>query len=550
MNFISSTIEDENTKAPSPDLFVEIARLTDASNVEIGKIHEAALVHRRELRKQIEWSMEEEEGDVEVRKIRLEREIERLVRERSGKVLTITEGPIHKLPIELLSYIFCSYVDCGMSPWRLAKVCKRWMRTALGTPHLWRYICVISPITHGTRHETWVVDGLKRVSMGRMQVCSTVVQLRAALRRSGAVPLEVHIEDLTHEGDDLSLVQIILGGPISKRIETLNLARMTLLKVAPGHGLSIGPFDLLKTIVLPTRLDAWAHAMLESICLTANRIESVRLNCMLSPELANYSFWSLLKALELNNSSTQFDVISQKLLNLENFPVALTHWPDQTTPVSTWTKVRQATIRCHPSHLDRARPPNLESLVFRDLRYYREVADTMNIYSHISYSSLTKLDVETPDLQWLWKLSLPSLIDLTVSCTSKSDIPPDEDIPAFTFPAVETLSLTTGWIDTVLVHTLSFFPYVSSIKLYCNQHKNRDFGLALLSCLDAKEQPLLCPNLASLSLGSIYYRVYTLKKNLGPLLKRLLNTRRKVGKPLQKLSVYWSKGSLTAENYV
>jgi hypothetical protein len=421
MDPISSTIGDENIKAPLSDLHVEIARLTEASKAEIGRIHEAALLHQRELKKQLQWSQEEEEATIKVCKIRLEREIERLVRERSGEVLT--EGPIRKLPIELLGYIFCSYVDCGMSPWKLVKVCRSWMRTALATPHLWRYICVRSLSIYSTQHETWVVDGERQISMGRMQVCSTVVQLRAALRRSGAVPLEIRVEALTHEGNDLSLVRIILGDPVSKRIETLNLAIMTLLEVAPGHGLSIGPFDLLKTIVLPTRLDAWAHAMLESICLTANRIESIRLHTPLSPQLANYSFWPRLKALELR-TSTYFNSISQKLLNLEKFPDALTHWPNQTTPVSTWTKVRHAAIRCLPSHLDRARLPNLESLVFREVGYYGGVTDTMDGYSHISYSSLTKLNVETSDLRWLWKLSLPSLIDLTIFCTSESDIPP------------------------------------------------------------------------------------------------------------------------------
>jgi hypothetical protein len=547
MDPTSSTIEDENIKALFPDLLIEIARLTEASKAEIERIHEAASLHQRELRKQLTWSKEEEAANVEVCKIRLERDIERLVRDRSGKV--VTEGPIRKLPFELLGYIFRSYVDCNMSPWRLVKVCRSWMRTALATPHLWRYICVRPPIGYGSQHETWIVDGEKRISIARMQICSTVVQLRAALGRSGAVPLEIHVEPQGHQGDNLSIMRIILGDSVSKRIEALNLTKMTLVEVEAEPGLSIGAFNLLKTIDFPPRLDAWAHAVLESICLTATGIESVRLNCINLPKLTNYSFLPLLKSLELN-SSAQFNSISTKLLNLEKFPACLTHWPDHTTPVSTWTKVQHATIKCHPSHLDRARLPNLESLVFKDVRYYREEADTMDNYSQISYSSLTKLDVHTPDLRWLRKLSLPSLIDLTISCTSESEILPDESTLTFLFPAVETLSLTTGWIDTVLVDTLASFPYVSCVKLNCNRRKNQEFGLGLLNRLDAKEQPLLCPNLASLSLGSMIDPVYTLKKNLGPLLKRLVTSRRKAGKPLRNLSVFWSKGSYKAENYV
>ena len=132
----------ENQVTPALDLTTEITCLTWASDEEIEKIREAARLHLEELKKQLEWSKEEEKANIAVVNIRLEREIEQLVRERSGE--TPTEGPIRKLPTELLSYVFCCYVALDMSPWRVAKVCKIWMRTAMATPRLWRHIFVTS----------------------------------------------------------------------------------------------------------------------------------------------------------------------------------------------------------------------------------------------------------------------------------------------------------------------------------------------------------------------------------------------------------------------
>lgn len=538
-----------------PDLATDIAQLTEASKLEIERINKAALLHQADLMKQLEWSKEEQLANAEVCRIRLRREIEGMVLERLGKISA--EGPIRKLPVELLSHIFHSYIGHNMSPWRLVKVCRSWMQTALATPQLWRHIRVRSALMHATPHEKWVVNGEQRISMGRMQVCSTVVQLRAALRRSGAVPLEINV-DLPNNGivtpSDLSLMRIILAGPVSERIEILDLATFPFLYHSPQLDISIGHFYHLKKIHLPTQIDqTWMRELLESLSRTSSRLKSLQLNCSLSPELANCSFWPLLNTLELRNLM-EFNSISEKVLNLEEFPIGLARWPNSATPVTTWGKIRNARITCHPRYLDRAIVPNLESLVFRDVHYSREATDTMDIYSPISYPILTKLDVEALDIRWLSKLSLPSLTDLTITCTKYDAAAfPDGGTPIFNghnLPAVTTLVLTTGWTGGALSDTIASFPNLSTLRVNPTQHKHQEFALGMLKRLDGTEQPLICPNLTHLSLGSPSEVIYTLKKNAGPLLKRLVTTRKKIGRPLQELSVFWWKNRHTSENYV
>ena len=142
---------------------------------------------------------------------------------------------IGKLPVELLSYVFRHSVDDEMSPWVLAKVCTRWMRIAIVTPHLWRYIC----ITPGgdPKRVSWVIAGKMHFSRGNLQLCCNMAQLRAALQRSGVVPLEIHVEcsSINASADHkaaivrrISLIfSVLISSSISERIEGLHLKPWT-----------------------------------------------------------------------------------------------------------------------------------------------------------------------------------------------------------------------------------------------------------------------------------------------------------------------------------
>jgi hypothetical protein len=542
----------ENMETPTVYTSPEIAHLKRAADEEIERIREAAESNQEELRRQLEWSKEEQQANIKVVQIRLEREIERLRQESTGE--SVVEGPIHKLPTELLSYVFRFSVECDIPPWALAKVCKCWMRTALATPRLWRHIRATPKIERAPQRETWVIDGEKRISWGRMQICSTVVQLHAALHRSGAVPLEIEVDFNNTKSDALfssflPLLRIILSNPISERIEVLTMANM---RMSNQPELSIGRFPLLRKIHLPTRLESWAYSLLESVSLTATRFDTLSLDSAITLELVQYSFWPLIKVLELRQyTSEYFNNIADKLLGLEELSVCPRYWPDQNTPVCTWERIRRTKIMCDPTYLDRVRLPDLKSLTFIDTRHHASFGGSMDAYYPLSFPKLTLLEATTQDPRWLAKATLPLLADLTVTCEiGEESVLPNGAGFLFnktTFPAIETLKLRTPWSDTALVEIFASLPSLVTVALIPTQYKDRGFGLLLLKRLCADE-PLLCPNLVSLSLGTEDEPVSTPKKNATPLLKRLVSGRKKIRKPFGTLSVCWAR-TYIAENY-
>jgi len=538
------------------EIIAEADRVNKASEDDIERIKVAASSYREELRKEIAWSEEEEKANIEVRRIRAKRELERLLRERLGVGPTAV-GSIRKLPVELLSYIFRYYVDSYMSPWRLAKVCKDWMRTALATPHLWRYILIKPVAPFGS--ETWIVDGERHISSGNMQICRTTTQLDKALLRSGAVPLHIKVDSVNTGGSVVTSmntrgnlargsifpsVLAILEDPVSRRIEYLNIiCLLATLPFSQPSNRPVGCFSHLRELLLPDGHYPWIDVFTKSISLTATRIETLRLGGEVRAELTKHSFWPLLKTLQIGRLG-QFNDITTKLLNLEELTFCPRAWPNEETPFFIWKKARKINVECHPRCLSRASLPSLESLEIRDVRYQLALGDTIGEYDPISFPKLTKLELRTPDPQWLLKLSAPLLSELTMHCNSpESRVLPNGGSIIFntlTFPAVETLTLSTGWSDSVLVDILSSMPGLVTVTLDSTLHRNSDFGLVLLGSLSASG-PLICPKLASFSLGTRDWPVYTLKRDASSLIKRLAASRRKNGTPLKVLSVHWSR---------
>jgi len=425
---------------------------------------------------------------------------------------------------------------------------------------LWRYICVKLPsVTHlpdfsaSFGEETYVVDGRKQTSQGNKQICSSPAELRASLLRSGAVPLQVevyfHAKDGSQVKPFLSAFRIVLGDPVSQRIELLDMAYMWLPDGMVQPDFSIGRFPLVRELRLPDTLQSWNYSLLKSISMTTTRIDTLRLGGGISPELTNCcSFWPLIRTLGLGNSS-QFNIISEKLSNLKRLESLLNHWPDQGTPVSTWSKVRDISLFCHPRDLDRVILPNLESLMLTDVRDGFTSDHSMDAYSSISFPKLTRLEVATIDLQWLTKLSLPLLVELVILCS----VPACEALPhganavfnASTLPAVKTLTLTTLWLDSTLVDVLSSMCDVVTVTLCSSRDRDSKFGVRLLKRLNV-ERPLICPHLCSLTLGDPDHPVLTPKKDAVPLIKKLVTSQRR---RLENVSVCWFQNRTEFENY-
>jgi len=100
-----------------------------------------------------------------------------------------------RIPAEILSEIFRIFViEDGGSPWTLTKVSSAFRRTALSTPRIWGGISLWGEEKHGYGPQVWYRPTVKSVrwEFGK-ENCCTAKQLRQALKRARAVPLDLAI---------------------------------------------------------------------------------------------------------------------------------------------------------------------------------------------------------------------------------------------------------------------------------------------------------------------------------------------------------------------
>ncbi|KIM27253.1 hypothetical protein M408DRAFT_171514 [Serendipita vermifera MAFF 305830] len=252
--------------------------LETESKKEIEAIKLKAQAHRSELEKQIRLSRDIEQADIQVCKIRLSGEIARIRSEFYGESQSPTVGPIRGLPVEMLSYVFRYHVESGSSPWVLAKVSKLWMHTALSTPQLWSHIRVG---IHGPSPALvwYVVNGRKEYSIGQKQVCSDTIQVDAALRRSGEVPLSLEFAcpDWNQHSVVNSTFLKILNPPLSHRVQSLNIVDAYIPNGTIPDDTPIGPFPRLLSLKLPKNPNDWVNRLLKAVSETSHSLQVISL---------------------------------------------------------------------------------------------------------------------------------------------------------------------------------------------------------------------------------------------------------------------------------
>ena len=536
------------------DVDIEIKLLRNEFNSEVEAINKAALNHQRTLKRRLNRSIQEERFNILGCTFKLEREIKRLEQERSRRQMR--GSPIMSLPVELLSYIFQYHVDDGNSAWGLVKVCKDWMKIAFATPYLWRYIC----ITHSLDLDQaiWEFDAERQAHKTNVQICRTVAQLQVALERSGAVPLEVHTKHSTWGFSvvrDISpLFCVLISAPVSERIGHLDLEGLSSARIALPANTQVGPFTRLTSMRLPHPIRPWVYPLLASISSTSTQLRTVELSGAPCQELAPFSFWSRIKRLELNMAMQLYNpgdlnYLVEQLVNLETIPDCPYMWPNEQTPISTWGHIKEITLRGKPIYFDRLRLPNIELLTFDDLYSRQDVADRTPV---LSYPKLTTLVISTQDPRWFSNLSAPLLEQLTFSWTAEISRPEDTLISISTnlLSHITSIHLETppDMGDTLVISALNNAPNLHTVEVL-GRKGDTSFGLELLKRLDASQQPVLCPKLESLSLGTHSSPVHTLKKDAVPFIKRVVSSRKKAGIPLKEFSVYWQRG-LTLDQYV
>lgn len=534
------------------DIDAEIERLKEACEEEMLNINWATLERHTALREQLRREDEGNRFNIEVCRIRLRQQIERLERERAGN--ETETGPIMNLPAELISHIFRYHVESGSSPWELVKVCKAWKKSAFATPCLWRYICVALANTYNHDFDRIATESMQN-NTPNWQICSSMPHLQATLERSRAVPLHVRAENLEFPEPVpttlLSLLCTLVSSPVSERIETLILTAWITPRDILPTSVSIGPFTRLVSLHLLDPSDTWSNILLESIDSTACQLEEIHLECVIPRELTKHKFWSRLKRLYLGSPHEigPFNDLAEKLVRIEELPACPFLWPHEGTPAVTWAYIREIELNCMPRFLNRLNLPKLEVLKFTDTELEDTLQGRQDDVPVLSFPNLQALIINTPNPQWFSNLLAPSLICLSLIWV-KADYPIPIDTSTFfsntIFSRIQFIIIQAP-SDAGLISALENAVNVCRVEVLSGH--NQGFGLKLLARLDATKLPVLCPKLISLSLGSMRSPVSTVKKKALPLIKRVVASRKKIQAPLAKLSVCWSKTKYEVKNY-
>ncbi|KIM27252.1 hypothetical protein M408DRAFT_330157 [Serendipita vermifera MAFF 305830] len=488
------------------------------SKEEIKAIKLKAQAHRSELEKQISLSYDIEQADIQICKIRLSGQVARIRNEVYGESQSQIVGPIRGLPVEMLSYVFRYHVESGSSPWILAKVSKLWMHTALSTPQLWSHIRVGiqgSSYYNQPTPVAYVVNGRKEYSIGHKQDCSDTMQVDAALRRSGEVPLSFEFvcpSWTQHRVVNSTFLQILYP-PISERVENLDIKEAYITTGTIPDDTPIGPFPRLLSLKLPKTPSDWVARLLKAVSETSHRLEAISLGGVRTG-LVECRFWSHIRRLTFDNVTYRFDGLSdviERLGALEHLEDVPSGWPNETTPMATCEHIRQVMFTCNPAYLGRLCLPSLESL---NLALLTGNAPPVNGGDQLIFPHVVTLELDVAGNRERWSRYL-----------------------AHAFPKVEDLTLERPQDDEMTIAVLKSMPRIRKVTL--TGSSGQEYGLEFLESLRSSNEPLLCPNLETLLLGNGNRRFRLPKGKAGPLIKKLVKARQQIGKPLRELTVHW-----------
>jgi hypothetical protein len=487
---------------------------------EVEAIKIAAEAQRAALRERACRVSELEQADTMVCEIHAKRRIQKLREEIYGE--RTVPGPIHKLPGEMLSTVFRYHVEDNSSPWILAKVCKTWMHTALRTPQLWCHLLISDDNSQARRYgtlESYVINGRKEPAIGRMQICSNMSQLQAALERSGAVlPLSLTISNYSNWRPSGVVVPIFIrfiNYPLSERLGNLDFGNMGSKHLQSTTPITVGGFPLLRSMRLPYSNSPSIVKVLESVSVTSKDLETASFPEGVHLMPAVYSFWSRLKCVTIGvhrANTTGLNQVIDQLGGLESLEGPAYAWPNAQTPRAVLGNIREITLNCFAPHLARLRLPQLETLKF----IWNERVDqyASNQYEQLSYPTVVNLEVSTTDAKW-------------------------HSYIAGAFPAVKNFTLTWHGDDVMPINTLEAIPSVRNVTL--RGSNSSTFGVLLFKALRLADEPILCPNLKLLSMDG----VYTARSRLTPWIQKAIRFRKDIGSPFQEITVKWRKKEAT-----
>lgn len=488
-----------------------------AQTEETARLFTSELIHLQELHKSQRQvlldSLSQLDQDFAERKATLKRERKENEVKVIKKLKKIHERyrndrnrqSLYKLPAEILGYIFerCIEADprtskvghLGTSPWILARVCRAWYRIALGTPTLWCKILVTDCTKcYWDMQTAGFIPSHERTGSVRshssIQICVNTIEIRKALQRSGAAPLEITLAFLWRSEDSISepgahfyhrLYREIFNDSVNPRISRLILDNQEVWDIFSSVALSSitgidGSLPNLTSLqinsLVPFSMTTQdGTPMLKAALESARKLREIRLGLNAVPEWLQYSTWRLtgysssissLKELRVRKTHT-LDSILGGPVNIESLVIDGTAaieevpeeryahagtvpWPTMSTPEITFHRL----IRLHLvlddfSLLAALRFPVLEALrLTQSGRWGPQGLNENGVAPHDSNFSLDlpnlrSLRVTSPYITPLNRLNMPQLDSIHLTSTRIQQSKCDVDILGFlSGKAIET----------------------------------------------------------------------------------------------------------------
>jgi hypothetical protein len=457
-------------------------------------------------------------------------------------------APIRKLPAELLGYVFHRHVDLDNSPWVLTLVSRSWRHTAMTTPSLWVHLLLFSVENRRARRPNefrlWHIDGHGWYSRGRRLVCHDSSELNTIVSRAGSLPLDI---DISYRNDNVSVVKSVLGDTaIARRIASLTInGEMPYGLLSPQDlpGVTVGSFPLLHTLTIfsvPVKL---RDEILESISSSSPHLKHLT-TCQTLPLSFNLPFWSKLRSLNLNGTSTSglLNNLVPHLGELEMLKGCPSFWPDDLTPEVSLARLTTLEVVCSPNYLRKLRLPALLSLSIREGHGWSSSAPMWTGGPLISLPALEILDVNIRSFRaYLALLSAPRLRVFKMRQISM----PSMDaiwIQNLRFPAVQEFTLDAPWGDKLLISALECVPNAEKVAVSdAFDYQGNQWGLEILQRLGDAEN-VLCPNMMHFTLGSPSNRVWMDKTSAKARARRVITNRMDGGVKMDHFEIHFNAG--------
>ncbi|KAG8795986.1 hypothetical protein FRB91_009807 [Serendipita sp. 411] len=449
-------------------------------------------------------------------------------------------APIGQLPFEILSQIFYEYTLMDGSLEILVLVSARWKEIALSVPSVWSRILVSDNKWDACKRQELGSDAGSFRALGSYQICSTNVDLEAALMRSRAALLSLRIELVdsrdaflsTHETEEM-LIRL-MGTQFSERTREIDLFVTTGSRVAvePIVKVMTGKYISLDTLRLDAHHRSWITLYAPRLMGSLVRVENLYVRKSSMIEALSKSNLMKIQRLEISSVplSSEFNKICNKMENLKAFP-SIADWPNSSTPFTIFNHLSFLILRCRSIHLTQLRLPSLQRMLLTLNDNQHPGATVQSGATPWDLPALVRLDLFVFSAQlftWLPSISAPNLQELTIRRYDTHT----ERFPPTQFPKLHSLKIYGSGPNEWFIEPLVCIPGVRSVHLEPRRCVTI-FGELLFTQL---ANPELCPVISDITVGGELYPLNGEKAMLEPLIARVAAVH---SGRLSQFIVYW-----------